>query len=159
MSSATVSSVYENRLLAKEDFNDDRKDAGEIGAGHSVTAFYEFAPVGQPLPDQTSVHPLKYQAAASQTSCLPSNCATRRSMMTRVACLKSPCERRGNRLRQGVSGLPVRCRSGGIRMKLRSSPQSENISWEDIQKIARRSLSEDFGTYRAEFLTLEGAAA
>ena len=39
-------------------------------------------------------------------------------------------------------------------MKLRSSPQSENISWEDIQKIARRSLSEDFGTYRAEFLTL-----
>ena len=80
-------------------------------------------------------------------------------MMTRVACLKSPCERRGNRLRQGVSGLPVRCRSGGIRMKLRSSPQSENISWEDIQKIARRSLSEDFGTYRAEFLTLEGAAA
>ncbi|MET0223832.1 MAG: hypothetical protein ABW346_05600 [Terrimicrobium sp.] len=44
-------------------------------------------------------------------------------------------------------------------MKLRSSPQSENISWEDIQKIARRSLSEDFGTYRAEFLTLEGAAA
>lgn len=80
-------------------------------------------------------------------------------MMTRVACLKSPCERRGNRLRQGVSGLPVRCRSGAIRMKLRSSPQSENISWEDIQKIARRSLSEDFGTYRAEFLTLEGAAA
>ncbi|MET0223831.1 MAG: YfbK domain-containing protein [Terrimicrobium sp.] len=60
MSSATVASVYENRLLAKEDFNDDRKDAGEIGAGHSVTAFYEFAPVGQPLPDQTSVHPLKY---------------------------------------------------------------------------------------------------
>jgi hypothetical protein len=39
-------------------------------------------------------------------------------------------------------------------MKLRSPPQSENISWEDIQKIARRSLSEDFGTYRAEFLTL-----
>lgn len=68
MSSATVASVYENRLLAKEDFNDDRKDAGEIGAGHSVTAFYEFAPVGQPLPDQTSVHPLKYQAAAPPTT-------------------------------------------------------------------------------------------
>ncbi len=37
---------YENRLLAKEDFNDDRKDAGEIGAGHRVTALYEIVPVG-----------------------------------------------------------------------------------------------------------------
>ncbi|EMB14474.1 VWA domain-containing protein [Rhodopirellula europaea] len=41
---------YENRILAKEDFNDDKKDAGEIGAGHRVTALYEIAPVGQ-LPD------------------------------------------------------------------------------------------------------------
>src|SRR6185503_11744841 len=37
---------YENRLLNKEDFNDDKKDAGEIGAGHSVTALYEIVPVG-----------------------------------------------------------------------------------------------------------------
>src|SRR6187549_2598177 len=52
---------YENRLLAKEDFNDDKKDAGEIGAGHTVTALYEVIPAGQPLPDQPSVDPLKYQ--------------------------------------------------------------------------------------------------
>src|ERR671918_2579400 len=37
---------YENRLLNKEDFNDDRKDAGEIGAGHTVTALYELVPIG-----------------------------------------------------------------------------------------------------------------
>ena len=37
---------YENRVLAKEDFNDDAKDAGELGAGHTVTAFYEIVPVG-----------------------------------------------------------------------------------------------------------------
>ncbi len=51
---------YENRLLAKEDFNDDRKDAGELGAGHTVTAFYELVPRGAqpPLP---AVDPLKYQ--------------------------------------------------------------------------------------------------
>ena len=41
---------YENRLLAKEDFNDDRKDAGEIGAGHTVTALYEIVPAGAPSP-------------------------------------------------------------------------------------------------------------
>ena len=37
---------YENRMLRKEDFNDDRKDAGEIGAGHTVTALYEIVPPG-----------------------------------------------------------------------------------------------------------------
>ena len=39
---------YENRLLNREDFNDDRKDAGEIGAGHTVTALYEIVPPGEP---------------------------------------------------------------------------------------------------------------
>ncbi len=41
---------YENRLLSREDFRDDSKDAGEIGAGHTVTAFYEVVPAGQPSP-------------------------------------------------------------------------------------------------------------
>lgn len=43
---------YENRLLAAEDFNDDTKDAGEIGAGHAVTAFYEIVPVAPPVAPQ-----------------------------------------------------------------------------------------------------------
>ncbi len=51
---------YEKRLLAKEDFNDDKKDAGEIGAGHTVTAIYEIVPAGKNAPG--SVDPLKYQA-------------------------------------------------------------------------------------------------
>ncbi|TWT68277.1 YfbK domain-containing protein [Crateriforma conspicua] len=54
---------YENRVLAKEDFNDDKKDAGEIGAGHAVTALYELVPAGveaDALPPK--VDPLKYQA-------------------------------------------------------------------------------------------------
>jgi Ca-activated chloride channel family protein len=50
---------YENRALAARDFNDDTKDAGEIGAGHTVTALYEIVPVGQwPV---AGVDPLKYQ--------------------------------------------------------------------------------------------------
>ena len=52
---------YENRLLADEDFNDDTKDAGELGAGHSVTALYEVVPVGVENPAAT-VDELKYQA-------------------------------------------------------------------------------------------------
>jgi Ca-activated chloride channel homolog len=41
---------YENRMLQSEDFNDDLKDAGEVGAGHNVTAIYEIVPVGAPGP-------------------------------------------------------------------------------------------------------------
>ncbi|HEV2735816.1 MAG TPA: YfbK domain-containing protein, partial [Longimicrobiaceae bacterium] len=51
---------YENRLLAAEDFADDGKDAGELGAGHSVTALYEVVPVGAPTPVR-GAGPLRYQ--------------------------------------------------------------------------------------------------
>jgi Ca-activated chloride channel family protein len=59
---------YENRLLANEAFNDDKKDGGELGAGHTVTALYEIVPKGSPLPESLSgsggrppVDPLIYQ--------------------------------------------------------------------------------------------------
>lgn len=54
---------YENRILAAEDFNDDKKDAGEIGAGHTVTALYEVVPAGETA-DLPSVDPLRYQVPA-----------------------------------------------------------------------------------------------
>jgi Ca-activated chloride channel family protein len=59
---------YENRLLAAEDFNNDRKDGGEMGAGHTVTVLYEIVPAGVESPDEVSgdrpsVDPLKYQPA------------------------------------------------------------------------------------------------
>ncbi len=57
---------YESRLLNKEDFNDDTKDAGEMGAGHVVTAFYEVVPVGVKS-NIGDVDPLKYQSAVQQT--------------------------------------------------------------------------------------------
>ncbi|MHC4911081.1 MAG: vWA domain-containing protein, partial [Planctomycetota bacterium] len=53
---------YANRLLEARDFNDDRKDAGEIGAGHTVTALYEVIPAGLPLPDG-EVDDLEFQKA------------------------------------------------------------------------------------------------
>src|SRR5258708_39934289 len=51
---------YENRLLNDQDFNDDKKDAGDMGAGHSVTVLYELIPAGQTA-DGPSIDPLKYQ--------------------------------------------------------------------------------------------------
>ena len=55
---------YENRLLADQDFNDDRKDAGDLGAGHSVTALYEIVPAGVKV-DLPGVDPLRYQNTAA----------------------------------------------------------------------------------------------
>ncbi len=63
---------YENRLLRSQDFNDDQKDAGELGAGHSVTALYEIVPPGEPVPG--SVDPLKYQKVVSNAA--PAELAT-----------------------------------------------------------------------------------
>ena len=62
---------YEKRILRKEDFNNDKIDAGEIGAGHTVTALYEVVPVGgeaNPAASVPPVDPLKYQAAAPATA-------------------------------------------------------------------------------------------
>ena len=61
---------YENRVLAHQDFNDDKKDAGDIGAGHTVTAFYEIVPPGQPV-DAPALDPLKYQLPPPPSSSAP----------------------------------------------------------------------------------------
>jgi Ca-activated chloride channel family protein len=86
---------YENWLLQKQDFNDDTKDAGEIGAGHSVTALYEIVPVGEPV-ELPAIDPLKYQrppqrtGAASGDELSRSSCDTRSPTATRaVSCRPS----------------------------------------------------------------------
>src|SRR5450759_3152728 len=60
---------YENRMLKKEDFNDDKVDAGEIGAGHMVTALYEIVPAGaadNPAATVPAVDELKYASAENE---------------------------------------------------------------------------------------------
>ncbi len=65
---------YENRVMANEDFNDDTKDAGEIGAGHRVTAMYEIVPVGvQSSLDRPAVDALRYQVDAPESGGPPAS--------------------------------------------------------------------------------------
>ncbi len=66
---------YENRMLNKEDFNDDKKDAGELGSGHTVTALYEIIPVGVKSSFIATVDDLKYQKpeADKKVTIVPSN--------------------------------------------------------------------------------------
>ena len=151
---------YENRLLAKEDFNDDKKDAGEIGAGHTVTTLYEIVPAGQPLPDQPSVDPLKYQGPAAQPS------SSSDELLTVKLRYKAPDGNESRLIKSPVHAsvekdfnlasedFQFAWAVAAFGMKLRGSPNAGGISWEEIQKIARRNLGEDPGSYRAEFLTL-----
>ena len=58
---------YENRLMDEEEFRDDTADAGEVGAGHEVTAFYEIVPADRPVPDEGEAAQLRYQRPAEAT--------------------------------------------------------------------------------------------
>lgn len=151
---------YENRLLAKEDFNDDKKDAGEIGAGHTVTALYEIVPVGQTLPVQPSVDPLKYQGPATERTGSSDELLTVKLRYKapdgNKSCLiessvQAPGEIAFDQASQDFQFVATVAAFG---MKLRGSPDAGDISWQEIQKIARRNLGDDPGSYRAEFLTL-----
>jgi len=87
---------YENRLLAARDFNDDRKDGGEMGAGHTVTVLYEVIPVGVENPDddrasgRPAVDPLKYQAQPPQPRPATSDSAHAGEWLTAKARYKTP---------------------------------------------------------------------
>ena len=152
---------YENRLLANEDFNDDRKDAGEIGAGHSVTALYELIPSGEPM-DAGTVEPLKYQEPAQPTSASHAG-----ELMTVKLRYKQPDGDTSRRI-----GVAVRDRVGPLTpsigfaaavaqfgMLLRDSEFKGASSWASARALARQHRGEDPDGYRGEFVRLVDLAA
>jgi Ca-activated chloride channel family protein len=163
---------YENRLLAKEDFNDDKKDAGEIGAGHTVTALYEIIPAGQALPESRPVDPLKYQpvvidsvSARGGIQPLSSQPSTLNELLTVKLRYKAPTGGASKLLEKAVTGdaesldkatADFRFASAvaAFAMKLRGGHDDATMDWSAIQQLARGTLGDDPGASRAEFLTL-----
>ncbi len=153
---------YENRLLAKEDFNDDKKDAGEIGAGHTVTALYEIIPVGQAVPGSPSVDPLKYQRPEQDAD----EASTSNELLTVKLRYKAPDGDKSKLIEIPLKADEIPAFDAASEdfrfasavaafgMKLRGSPDAGKISWSEIQDITRGALGKDPGSYRAEFLTL-----
>ncbi|HET7292635.1 MAG TPA: von Willebrand factor type A domain-containing protein [Vicinamibacteria bacterium] len=148
---------YENRMLRAEDFNDDRKDAGEIGAGHTVTALYEVAPAGVAVA-LPSVDPLKYQAAPL---------ATARSASDELATVKlrykEPDGDASRLLSAAVNDAGRRPASADLRfaaavvefgMLLRESEHRGAASFEQALELARAGLGDDPSGLRAEFVSL-----
>ncbi len=155
---------YENRLLAAEDFNDDTKDGGELGAGHSVTAIYEIVPAGAST-GQPGVDPLKYQDAPAapvrggSDELLTVKLRYQPPMGGGPSRLVQRAVRPGDRADGTTLGdFRFAAAVAEFGMLLRQSEFRGTASWEQVATLARQGLGADEGGYRAEFVRLVGVA-
>ncbi|MFP4165319.1 MAG: vWA domain-containing protein [Chitinispirillaceae bacterium] len=149
---------YENRLMAKEDFNDDKKDAGELGAGHSVTALYEVVPVGAEK-KSAGVDELKYQKTEVDRSAYGNG-----EMMTVKLRYKKPDQnkskllthvvRRGSDSGYMSENLGFATAVAGFGMILRNSEYKGDLNADQVSEQARRYSGRDSYGYRSEFVKL-----
>ncbi len=153
---------YVNRKLNKEDFNNDKKDAGELGAGHTVTALYEITPVGSETTLASSVDPLKYQRVSQ------SKRSNSDELMTVKFRYKEPKSTHSKLI---VTNIKDQNRSwektspdfrfsaavAAFGMKVSHSKHIA-ISWNQVHKMAQGALDQDPGGDRTEFLKLVSQA-
>ena len=154
---------YEDRLLRDEDFANDAKDAGDVGAGHTVTALYEIVRAGMPL-DVTlpEVAPLRYQQRVEPRG--------RGDELLQVAMrYKAPDGERSMLVTQPVRAASERRRASesmrfasavaGFGMLLRHSPNAGSLTWDDVLTLARGARGADEDGYRADFIRLAEIAS
>ena len=153
---------YENRMMAARDFNDDTKDAGEIGAGHRVTALYEIIPPGR-LDKDPNVDPLKYQKPKPDK---PGDKKARgRELLTVKLRYKQPDGDRSmkqeyplvdtERTKTMPSGeMEWASAVAAFGMILRDSQYRGQADFDLVLELAQGNLGKDDGGHRKEFLEL-----
>jgi len=154
---------YENRILRAEDFNDDTKDAGEIGAGHTVTALYEVVPAGKEgtLP---GIDALKYQkpVEASRESksgeLLTVKLRYKHPDGTTSKLMQFPVSDRGTGWAQASRDFKFASAVAALGMILRDSPYKGNATIDSVLELAEAGKGEDKQGYRAEFIELAKTA-
>ena len=151
---------YENRMLNKEDFNNDNKDAGELGSGHTVTAIYEVIPTGVENEFPEGVDSLKYQQKIKPLYTTASN-----EIMTIKFRYKAPDGEKSKLIEHAVTGhsLAINQTSLNFRfvsavaefgMMLRNSEFKQKSSFNKAYAMAKNALGKDSEGYRSEFLQL-----
>ncbi len=151
---------YENRLLADRDFNDDEKDAGEIGAGHSVTALYEIVPASAKSAATKEVDDLKYQQAralapAAESAELLTVKLRYKSVDGDTSLLISaPLTDAGQKFGEAPNDLQFASSVALYGMLLRGSRHCGEANWDAVLEIATAAQGEDTHGYRAEFLQM-----
>ncbi len=150
---------YENRMLKDEDFNDDKKDAGELGSGHTVTALYEIIPVGVKSKFTTSVDELKYQKTKKAAKIENDN----PEMLTIKLRYKQPDGNTSKKIEHAVIDHGTEKTSDNFKfsaavaefgMLLRQSDFRQESSFAQVIALAEKSLGKDKEGYRSEFLKL-----
>jgi len=144
---------YENRMLNKEDFNDDKKDAGEIGCGHTVTALYEIIPADSDE-NISNVDPLEYQKQ--------SVVADSKNMMTVKVRYKKPdgdtsmliTERVSNDQLKATNNIKFASSVAEFGMLLRESEFKGTSSYATVLKRAKSYAGLDEYGYRADFMKM-----
>lgn len=150
---------YENRLLANEDFNDDKKDAGELGAGHTVTALYEIIPAGS-AQDTRKTDDLKYQQTTIKTEASGSN-----EILTVKFRYKQPNEDASRLIVQALNDQNITLDKSsdnfrfsasvaGFGMLLRASEFKGTLTYDRALELANSSKGKDEDGRRAEFIRL-----
>ncbi len=150
---------YENRMLNKEDFNDDKKDAGELGAGHTVTALYEIIPAGAGTGARTSDE-LKYQENKIKNSAKNS-----KEIMTlkfrykppksdKSILIETPINDDDIALDKTTNNFRFSASVAGFGMLLRDSKFKGTADFDMIKDIAKNSKGKDVNGYRGEYIRL-----
>jgi Ca-activated chloride channel family protein len=150
---------YENRMLKSEDFNNDKKDAGELGSGHTVTALYEIIPVGVDS-EFFKVDALKYQSPE-----ITSDAKRTDELMTIKFRYKKPDADESKLIVHPLidSNIDLSNTSENFRwsasvaafgMLLRDSEYVKKFTYEDVVTLAQNAKGEDKEGYRAEFIKM-----
>jgi len=154
---------YENRILRREDFNNDKVDAGEIGAGHTVTALYEIALAGH---SGTRIEPLRYGRGAPETR--SSHAGELAHLRIRYKAPETSSSRLIERpiasVRNAESASETSARFrfaaavAAFGQILRGGRYTADYAYQDVLDLARRSRGADPDGYRGEFVQLVGLA-
>ncbi len=151
---------YENRMLRNEDFNDDKKDAGEMGSGHTVTALYEIVPVGVESAYLKNIDELKYQTENGLSSAAKSN-----EVLTVKLRYKSPDENKSKLMEKVIidqqtsfdktsENFRFAVAVAEFGLILRQSEFKGMANYEQVIDLARNAKGSDEEGYRAEFVKL-----
>lgn len=161
---------YENRVLAAQDFNDDKKDAGEIGAGHTVTALYEVMPVGITAVDVNiglppAIDPLKYQKPQPKPKLQPSEASKANELLTLKLRYKQPDGDESKLIERPVKNdvkdyakasvdFKFAAAVASFGMQLRDSQYRGTATLDAVLELAQEGIGRDDGGYRREFIEL-----
>jgi Ca-activated chloride channel family protein len=155
---------YENRLLKNEDFDNDAKDAGDIGAGHTVTALYEIVPQGLDI-EPTSGESLKYQTFKKEKTIVAATENNSDELLTLKIRYKKPdgdvsekqeftIKNSGESFDNSSESLRFASAVAMFGMLLRESEFVKEGDYATVVKTAKKSLGEDKNNYRQEFINL-----